>query len=118
MLDDRAGADLGEITDADTADDGRSGAEVNAFADLRGAVRLGTLSADGDVLQDRHLVTDHRKGADDDAGGVIEKHRRSDRCGWMNGDLKLIGRQALQQQCEMVAALAPARGGEPPGLKR
>src|SRR6185312_4627853 len=59
MLDDGAGADLGEIADADTADNGRSGAEINAFADFRGAVRLRMLSADGDVLQDRHLVADH-----------------------------------------------------------
>src|SRR6185295_14534096 len=46
MLDERAGADLGEIADADTADDGRSGAEINAPADFRGAVRLRMLSAD------------------------------------------------------------------------
>ena len=31
MLDDRAGADLGEIADADVADNGRSGAEINAL---------------------------------------------------------------------------------------
>src|SRR5512141_3134536 len=97
MLDDRAGADLGEIADADAADHGRSGAEINAPADLRGAVPLRMFSADGDVLQDRHLVADRGEGADDDAGGVIEKYRRADRCGRMNGDLKLIGRQALQQ---------------------
>ena len=118
MLDERAGTDLGEIADADIADNGRSGAEINAPADFWRAVRLRLFSADGDVLQDRHLVADHREGADDDAGGVIEKHRRSDRCGRMNADGKLIGRQALQQQREIVAELAPEPVGDAPRLQR
>src|SRR5438132_980133 len=86
MLDDRAGADLGEIADADAADNARSGAEINAPADFRGTVRLRMFSADGDVLQNRHLVADHGEGADDDAGGVIEKDLRANRCGGMNAD--------------------------------
>jgi hypothetical protein len=36
----------------------------------------------------------------------------------MNGDLKLIGRQALQQQREIIAALAPEKVGDAPGLQR
>ena len=118
MLDDRAGADLGEIADADAADNARSGAEINSPADFRGAVGFRMFSADGDVLQDRHLVADHGEGADDDAGGVIEKHRRADRGGRMNADLKLIGRQALQQQREIVAALTPEAVRDAPGLQR
>ena len=118
MLDYGAGADLGEIADADTADNGRSGAEISSPADFRGAVRLRMLSADGDVLQDRHLVADHSKRADDDAGGVIEKYRRAGRCGRMNGDLKLIGRQALQKQREIGAPPAPEPVGDAPGLQR
>src|SRR5437879_4134758 len=50
MLDDRAGADLGEIADADAADNARSGAEINSPADFRGAVGFRMFSADGDVL--------------------------------------------------------------------
>ena len=46
------------------------------------------LPADGDVLHDRHLVADDGERADDDAGGVIQKHRRSDRRGGMNADLQ------------------------------
>ena len=118
MLDDGAGADPGVIADADTADNGRSTAEINAPADFRRAVGLQLFSADGDVLQDRHLVADHGEGADDDAGGVIEKHRRADRCRRMNGNLKLIGRQALQQQREIAAVLAPEPVGDEPGLQR
>ena len=93
-------------------------AEQDAAADPGRAARQYLLAADGDVLQDRHLVADDGEGTDDDAGGMIEEHLRSDRGRGMDADLKRVGRQALQQQCEIGAVAMPEPVRHPKGLQR
>lgn len=118
MLDESARADLGEVANADVADDRGSRAEQDSPADPGRLIRTGLPSADGDVLQDSDLVADDGMGTHDDTGGVVEEHTRSDRRGRMNADLKLIGRQALQQQRLIGAAASPEPVGNAPGQKR
>ena len=91
----RAGADLGEVADA-RHPKSEAPALSRTPRPIRG-LRQCLLAADGDVLQDRHLIADDGECADDNAGGMIEKHLRSDRGRGMNADLKGVGRQALQQ---------------------
>jgi hypothetical protein len=79
MFDQRAGADPGEVADADVAENRGPRAEQDTAADPGGAVRQRGPAADGDVLQDRGVVADDGERADDDAGGMIEEYRRSNR---------------------------------------
>src|SRR6476646_7103036 len=81
-------ADLGKVTDADVAENGCPRAEQDASADPWRAVRTFGFPSDRDVLLDGHLVADGHERADHDAGGMIQKHRRSDRRGGMDADLE------------------------------
>ena len=74
-------------------------------------------AANGDVLQDRGVVADHDERPHDDAGGMVEEHRGSDRRRGVNADLERIGGQALHQQCEIGTALPPEPVRHPPGLQ-
>jgi hypothetical protein len=87
-------------------------------ADPRGAVRIFGFPSDGHVLHDGRVVADDDECAHDDARGMVEEHRGSNRRGGMNAHLKGIGRQALQQEREIGSALAPKPVGHAPGLQR
>src|SRR5712672_3003983 len=85
---DRTRADLGKVTDADVAENGRPRAEQDASADPWRAVQTFCFPPDRDVLLNGHLVADGHERADHDAGGMIQEHRRSYRRGGMDADLK------------------------------
>src|SRR5262245_10857931 len=63
--DHRVRPDLGILADADVAKDGYPAADEDATSDPRRAAGIVLLSADSDVLVDRHLVADGDQRADD-----------------------------------------------------
>ena len=73
------GGDARAMADFDVAEDLRPCADQHAVADLGMAI-AGLLAgaAEGDALQDRHVVLDHRRLADDQAGGVVEEDALAD----------------------------------------
>ena len=64
-------------------------------------------TAQGHVMQDRHVVLDHRGFADDETGRVIEENAAADLRGGMDIALEYRRRAALQIEREIAAALAP-----------
>src|SRR3954454_3663238 len=75
---DRACTDFRELADADVAQNGRAGADIDAAADARRARWQFATAADADVLEDDDLVADHHIRSDHDARGVVEIDGRSD----------------------------------------
>jgi hypothetical protein len=75
-------------------------------------------AAEGHVLQDRHVVLDHRRLADDNAGSMIDEdalahaHRRVD------VDLEHLRCPALQVEGEILASRTPQPMGETVRLER
>ena len=76
---DRAGGDARAMADLDIAENLRARADQHAVADLRMAV-AGLLAgaAQRHALQDRDVVLDHRRLADDEAGRVVEEDALAD----------------------------------------
>ena len=75
-------------------------------------------AAERHLLQDRHVVLDHRGLADHEAGGVIEEDTTSDAHGRIDIGLEHRRRLALQIIGEVLATPAPQPMGETMGLDR
>src|SRR5690606_11732690 len=99
---------LRAMTDFDIAEDLGAGPDQHAIANLGVAVTAGLAgSAERDAMQDRDVVLDHRRLADDETGGVVEEDaladaRRRVDVGWEHG-----GGPALQVKREILAAVIP-----------
>ena len=86
--DDRSGADPGKVANVDVAKDRCPRAQQHAATDPGCTAASCVLPPNGDVLIDSHLVADDDERTHDDAGCMIEEHRRSDRSRWMDTDLE------------------------------
>src|SRR5581483_7662156 len=105
------------MPDFDIAEDLRAGADHDAVADLRMAV-AGFLAAaaQGDAVQERNVVFDHRGFTDHQAGGVIEENTAADPRRRMDVALKDRRRAALQVEREVAPTLVPEPVCQPIGL--
>src|SRR4029079_13577766 len=107
------------IADLDIAEDLGARSHHHAGADLRVAIAaLIAGAAQGDAVQQRAIVADHRRLADDDAGGMVEHHALADACGGMDVDLEDARGEALEIEREIVTPRMPQRMREAEGLKR
>ena len=94
--------------DLDIAEDLGAGADQHAVADLGMAV-AGLLAgaAERHVLQDRDIVLDHRRLADDEAGGVVEEDAAAHRHRRIDVGLEDLRRAALQVEREVAPPRVP-----------
>ena len=115
---DRTGADARIAADDDVAENGGPGSDQHAGANL-GMPVAGFLarSAQGDVLQDRHIVVDCAGLADHDAGRMIEEDADSELGGRMKVDLQHARYAALQVKGEFPTPSLPERVSESVSLK-
>ena len=91
-----AGRHAHAIADLDIAEDLGAGTHHHARANLGVAVAALVASAPKrNAMQERAIVADHRRLADDDAGGVIEHDAVADPRGGVDVDLENARREAL-----------------------
>ena len=111
--------DARESADFDIAEDFCSGADQHAATDFRVAV-AGLLAgaAERDILQNRNIVFDHRRRADDEAGRMIEKHALPYARRRMNVGLEQIRGAALQIEGEVPPTALPEVMRQAVGLER
>ena len=110
---DRARRDARAMADLDVAENLRARADQNAMADL-GMPVAGLLAgaAERHALQDRDVVLDHRRLADDQAGRVIEEDALADARGGVDVDAEHRRSAALQIEREIAP---PAFSSHGPG---
>jgi len=96
------------MTDLDIAEYLGAGTDQHPAADFRMTIsRFLAGTAERHLLQDRHVVLDHRGLADHEAGGVIEEDTTSDAHGRIDIGLEHRRRLALQIISEVLATPAP-----------
>ncbi|MPN45816.1 hypothetical protein SDC9_193388 [bioreactor metagenome] len=66
-----------------------------------------TGTAEGDRLQDRHVIFDHCRLTDDNAGGMIEHDPTTNLRRRVNIHLERHGDLVLQEDCQRAAAFIP-----------
>ena len=110
---------LRPFTDLDVAKKLGAGADEDAAPDLRVAI-AGVLAgaAEGDLVQQRHVVLDDRRFADHHAGGVVDQDAFPDPRRGVNIDAEHLRAAALEIQGERRAAVVPQPVGDPVGLQR
>jgi len=69
-------------------------------------------------MQHRAIIANHRRLADDDAGGMVEHDALADHRGRVDVDLQEARGQALQIQGKVLAAGLPQRVRDAIGLER
>ena len=85
------------MADLDFAENFCPGPDQHAMANFRMAIAgLFSCAAKGDPLQDRNIVVNHRRLADDEAGGVIEEYPLADPRRGIDVDCEYRRRAALQ----------------------
>ena len=96
------------MADLDIAEDLGTGADEHAVADLGVTVTAGLAgAAQRHGVQDRDVVLDHRRLANDEAGGVVEEDALADAGGRVDIGLEHRGGAALQIEREILAAMVP-----------
>src|SRR3974390_654330 len=95
------------VPDLDVAEDFCTRADHHAVADFRMTVlMLLAGAAEGNVMQDRHVVVDHRRLADDEPRGMVEEDAAADARGRIDVALENDRRAALQIHRKVLATLA------------
>src|SRR5581483_11266467 len=95
------------FADFDVAEDFRPGPDHDAAADFRMAVLvLLAGAAERHVVQDRDVVVDHRRLADDEARGMVEENAAADARRRIDVALENARGAALQIKREVLAAFA------------
>ena len=103
-----AGTNFGATPDFDIAKNFGAGSDQDAVADFRVTVTFGLAgAAEGDVMQYRHIVFNHRCFAYDEAVTVIQQNTAPNACGRVDVDSKGFRNPVLQKQCEGVTPLIP-----------
>ena len=96
------------MADFNIAEDLGAGPDQDTIANLGVAVAAGLSgSAKCDTMQDLDIVLDHRRLADDKAGGVVEEDALADTRGRIDVGLEHGRGPALQIECEILAAVIP-----------
>src|SRR3974390_1410873 len=103
----RTGGNARAVPDLDVAEDFCTGSDHHAAADFRMPVLMLLASAaKRHVMQDRHVVVDHRRLADDEPGRMVEEDAAADARGWIDVALENDRRAALQIHRKVLATLA------------
>src|SRR5690606_5163092 len=85
----RAGGDLRAVADFDIAEDLGAGADQHAVANLGMPVAAGLAgAAERDTMQDRDVILDDRRLADDEARGMVEENTLADARGRVDVSLE------------------------------
>ena len=115
----RTGANLRPTSHFDITEDLRPGANHHAFANFRVTVAAGfTGTAEGDRLQDRDVIFNHRRFADHNAGGVVEHDPAADFRRRVDIHLEGDGDLILQENRQRTSALSPQPVADTVGLQR
>ena len=103
-----AGTDLRAFADFDVADDLAAGRQQHAAADLRMAIaRYLAGTTERDRMQNRHVVFDDGRFADDDAGRVIEHDPGTDARGRVDVDAERHADLILEKAGERLTIAMP-----------
>ena len=101
-------ADLRTASDFDIAEDFGTRANHHPFTNFRMAIAAGFPgTAQGNRLQDRDVVFNHRRFPDNDTGGVVEHDPAANLRRRVNINLKRHGNLVLQEDRQRAAAFIP-----------
>ncbi len=114
----RTGANLRATPDFNIAEDLRPGANHHAFANFRMTVAAGfTGPAEGDRLQNRDVIFNHRRFADHNAGGMVEHDPAADFRRRVDIHLERDGDLILQENRQRASPLSPQPVADTIGLQ-
>src|SRR6185312_11802947 len=104
--DNRPGGDARAMPDFDIAKDLGAGADHHATTDFRVTVLvLLAGAAERYIVQDRHVILNHRGLSDDESGCVIDENAAADFCSRINVTLEYRRGATLQIEREILSAL-------------
>lgn len=69
-------------------------------------------AAEGDLVQQRHIVPDNSRLSNDNASGMIHQDPPAHLCGWMDVHVEHLRHSALEQHCQLLLHMT-ARGLNP-----